>query len=370
MRTFHIPPILALSGSHLGNFIRVIRSGRVEWKYSKRLVLSFLFCLVSTPFRWFDSLVLLFGSKPKIEAPVFVVGHWRSGTTFLHHLLCLDPEAAYMTTYQAVFPHNLYTKFIFKNFMRWGIPEIRPGDNVLLRVNDPQEDEFALGNRLYNFHYKFFYFPDQFEKCFEEAVGFSEGSDKEKQWSEAYAKMLEGILHNSSGNQLYVKNPSNSGRIKSILKLFPDARFIRIDRHPIMVYLSSMTFFESIFPATQLQDLDSRAREEMIFRNYHLLMSKMDEDWDIIPKDQRMRVRFEEFEDEPMQTMERIRMKLFSDELDSGFREAIERELQERASYVKNKHHLSLAQFERIKLEMKEQLEKWPEGLPPEIDLS
>ena len=33
------------------------------------------------------------------QAPLFIIGHWRSGTTWLHELLALDERFTYPTTY-------------------------------------------------------------------------------------------------------------------------------------------------------------------------------------------------------------------------------------------------------------------------------
>ena len=40
-----------------------------------------------------------------VEHPVFILGHWRSGTTFLHKLLSLDARHAYPTLFQCIFPN-------------------------------------------------------------------------------------------------------------------------------------------------------------------------------------------------------------------------------------------------------------------------
>src|SRR5678816_885369 len=37
--------------------------------------------------------------------PLFVLGHWRSGTTHLHNLLAVDDRFAFPNNYQALFPH-------------------------------------------------------------------------------------------------------------------------------------------------------------------------------------------------------------------------------------------------------------------------
>src|SRR5262245_7049205 len=35
-----------------------------------------------------------------VQPPIFVLGHWRSGTTLLHELLILDPRHTYPNTYE------------------------------------------------------------------------------------------------------------------------------------------------------------------------------------------------------------------------------------------------------------------------------
>ena len=47
---------------------------------------------------------LLAESKPAHD-PLFILGHWRSGTTFLHNIFAQDKHFGYTTTYQTVFPH-------------------------------------------------------------------------------------------------------------------------------------------------------------------------------------------------------------------------------------------------------------------------
>ena len=39
-----------------------------------------------------------------IQPPLFIIGHWRSGTTFLHELMVLDDRFTYPTTYQCFAP--------------------------------------------------------------------------------------------------------------------------------------------------------------------------------------------------------------------------------------------------------------------------
>ena len=38
--------------------------------------------------------------------PLFILGHWRSGTTHMHNLLGKDPNHTYPTLWQVIFPDS------------------------------------------------------------------------------------------------------------------------------------------------------------------------------------------------------------------------------------------------------------------------
>src|SRR4030095_4005713 len=80
-------------------------------------------------------------------APLFIIGHWRSGTTLLHELLTLDQRHTYPTTYECFFPnHFLLTEWYFTRLFRFAVPSRRPMDNMSMSWDRPQEDAFGLCN--------------------------------------------------------------------------------------------------------------------------------------------------------------------------------------------------------------------------------
>src|SRR5262249_9093410 len=80
------------------------------------------------------------------EPPLFVLGHWRSGTTHLHNLLAEDTDQfAYANTYQVVNPHTfLTTEDVNTRRFAFLLPKTRPMDNMALSFEAPQEDEFGI----------------------------------------------------------------------------------------------------------------------------------------------------------------------------------------------------------------------------------
>ncbi len=94
---------------------------------------------------------LMFGhrvSSTKLaEPPLFVLGHWRSGTTLLHELLILDSRHTYPNTYECFAPlHFVWTEWFVPPLLRKLLPSTRPMDTMEAGWDRPQEDEFALAN--------------------------------------------------------------------------------------------------------------------------------------------------------------------------------------------------------------------------------
>jgi hypothetical protein len=92
---------------------------------------------------------LIFGRRVERTAlegdPVFVIGHWRSGTTLLHELLVLDERHTYANYYDCfASSHFLVTAPVFRPLLKYLLPKQRPMDNMAADWDCPQEDEFAL----------------------------------------------------------------------------------------------------------------------------------------------------------------------------------------------------------------------------------
>src|SRR5262249_10786245 len=69
----------------------------------------------------------------RVEAPLFILGHYRSGTTHLHNLLALDPRFAAPTLFQVFNPHT------FLSIERFAAPVV---DRLIVRRR--YQDEMAM----------------------------------------------------------------------------------------------------------------------------------------------------------------------------------------------------------------------------------
>ena len=102
--------------------------------------------LQNSLFHWNDQ--RQFGSKVNelvVPPPLFLLGHWRNGTTHLHNLLTVDERFAFPNNYQALFPDTFLTaESLHSRSIEFFLPKRRPMDNVEWTMRTPQEDEFAL----------------------------------------------------------------------------------------------------------------------------------------------------------------------------------------------------------------------------------
>ena len=272
---FKIPPISPLLGSTISTFIKTVRGRYVEPGNYFKLTLTFIIVLVSTLFQWID--LVYFKAKKKkskgFKTPVFIIGHWRTGTTFLHNILARDPRMGYVTTYQTVFPNNMKSKFLFRSFMRMHMPEKRPGDNVKLGVSFPQEDEFALSNMTAHNFYQYMYFPKYYKEYYEKYIRFNGISNRvETNWENNYREMIDRAMIDGGGEIPLIKNPCNTGRIRKILEMYPDAKFVFTIRNPVIVMLSSKKFFTELFHTINLHSVPEHELEEMLFDLYDWLI--------------------------------------------------------------------------------------------------
>jgi hypothetical protein len=366
-KDFNLPPLSPLIGATLLNYIRVTRGKEIESKYLFKYILTGAIITALTPLRWLDHLhYQRIKSKP-IASPIFILGHWRSGTTFLHNVLCQADHAGFVTTYQTVFSHFMKSKALLKPFMQWVMPEKRPGDNVLLHPWYPQEEEFALSNMTDLSYYHYFYFPAQYRSYFDRTIAMDLSEKEHSKLTQRYLKLLRIALDQQpNASHLVLKNPVNTGRVKWINQTFPNARYIHIYRNPFAVFLSTKKFFTELMPTLWLKSISEEQIETLILENYIRL-------YDCYyshepPKERLFKLRFEDFESDPLLHIER--MYSFFNLPDFNRQKArFKRYLETKKTYRKNTHVLTHREYALIQEKWGKYLNKWEYTLPDNIKL-
>lgn len=243
--------------------------------------------------------------------PVFILGHWRSGTTHLHNLLAQDNlNFAFPNTYQVVNPHTfLSTEEANTRRFAWMIPAKRPMDNMALSFQSPQEDEFAPLLISLLSSYLGVSFPRR-EEHYNRYLTFHQATPEEiSNWKNALLWFLKKLTLKYD-RPLLLKSPPHTARVRILLKLFPDAKFIHIHRHPAEVFQSFRHYYDTAMWHTYLQIPDRSKIDDEIIARYQTLYVAYLADLPLIPPHNLHEVSFEQLESDPVATLSGIYRQL------------------------------------------------------------
>ena len=359
---FNKLPINTLVGADWQTFKSITQGREIDKGYRGKYRLTKMVCwLLSTltPIqekRYRKTLA----DKPLEHDPVFILGHWRSGTTFVHNVFSCDKHFGYNTTYQTVFPHlMMFGQDFFKRTMSWLMPDKRPTDNMELAVDLPQEEEFALSNMMPYTYYNFWFLPRYMHEYCDRFLTFEKITPEElKVFEETFVKLIKICLWNTRGTQFLSKNPPHTGRVKELVKMFPDAKFIYLMRNPYTVFESTRSFFTNTIKPLKLEDISDTQLESNILDIYMKLYDRYEADKHLIPQDNLIEVKFEDFEANPSQMTRDIYSKLRIPGYDEAH-DSIEAYLSKKKGYKKNAYKYDPRTVELVETHWAKPLKDW-----------
>lgn len=282
------------------------------------------------------------------DEPVFIIGHWRSGTTFLHYLMAKDTFFGYLSLYQAFTP-NIATiggRF-FKFLLRPLVPGKRPQDNIEVDIDLPAEEENAISTYSFASASHSFWFPknEDFYQKYSLFEGVSEAETRN--WERSYKWLMSKVAIAYPNQKPLIKNPHNSGRIPQLLKLYPNAKFIHIYRNPLKVLPSTYLMYDKVVRTQFLQDYSEEQLHNKIFYYYKSSMDKLFQDTTLIPKENLYELKFEDFEVNPLSELEAIYKQFGFTHFESVLPE-LTAYVDSKKSYKKNNHKSSPIDTNRI----------------------
>ncbi|MEZ5944101.1 MAG: sulfotransferase [Planctomycetaceae bacterium] len=244
------------------------------------------------------------------HAPVFLLGHWRSGTTMLHNLVTLNPRTTYMNLYQCLFPgHFLLTEKVMGPLTEFLLPKTRPMDRIEVSWNMPQEDEMALAVSTLLSPYIMTAFhgrPEVYERYFDPQDMHPE---ERQRWEAAMLTLVRkmALLHDAP---VVMKSPTHTFRIPALLKLFPNAKFVHIVRNPLAVFPSTINLRKVMFTDNTLGELQPNVQWEEAFRTYETCFRKYEAGKHLIPEGNLFELKFEDLETRPVEMLRRMHHSL------------------------------------------------------------
>lgn len=247
----------------------------------------------------------------KGHPPVFILGLWRSGTTHLHYMMAQDPQFGYLKNHQAfTFNSSLLSLDRLNKLFSIFVPGKRPQDNVRVTLDDPAEEEQALSTMTTRSSIHSFYFPKNQRYFIKYHLFEGISLEEKKKWKEDYLFLLQNISYYTKKKRLLLKNPHNTGRVKELLELFPDAKFIFLHRHPHIVFKSTKKLYSQMINSQLLQFVSQKEIELLIIDNNARILRKYLSEREEIPAGNLVEIGFEDLESAPIETLRSIYAKL------------------------------------------------------------
>ncbi|MXZ92565.1 MAG: sulfotransferase [Chloroflexi bacterium] len=274
--------------------------------------------------------------------PIFLLGFWRSGTTLLHNLLAMDPQWGFVNTYQAALPDVfLAGQRRVRRMIESRLPVDRGVDNIPVDLAMPQEEEIALMCSSGLSPYVSLNFPRTADETLEYLFpGDGLSSRNRERWQAEYIKLLKAASFYMDGKPLVLKSPSNTSRIGALLKLFPKARFVYLQRNPYDTLRSYVRLLGLMNGWHALQSVDF---DELLLRQvkiYRRMAEAYLEQREMIPEGRLVELRYEELERDKMGQVRLIYEALGLEGYD-GFEPRLEEYVASIADFQKNPTHIS-----------------------------
>lgn len=227
-----------------------------------------------------------------VPDPLFILGHWRGGTTLLFNLLALDPQFAWPTMYQAIHPLTfLTTESRGARLLSPLLPRTRAVDGMAQSFRHPMEDEFALAALTGLSPYLGWSFPRRADH-YDRYLTFHAASDAERQSWRAGLDLFVRKLTLRYDRPLILKSPPHTARIRMILELYPRARFVHIHRDPYAVYPSMLRLARDGVAGLRLQVPSMHDLEERTLARYEELYDAYFADRKLIPPGRQVEVAY------------------------------------------------------------------------------
>jgi omega-hydroxy-beta-dihydromenaquinone-9 sulfotransferase len=270
---------------------------------------------------------------------VFILGHWRSGTTLLHELMVLDDRFAYPTTYECFAPnHFLLTGSWMPKLIWFLLPSKRPMDDMNLSFDHPQEDEFALIGLGAASPLLRMAFPNHPPPYMEFLDMDGVRPDDLEKWKRELRRFVAMQMYRKEKG-LILKSPTHTGRLAILAEMFPNAKFVHISRDPQQLYSSTQRLWATLDEAQGLQIPHEEDLDEYVFAALERMYRGFERQREEIDPARICDIQYEQLIRNPTESLQKVYDQLQLGDFER-VRPRIEESMQRRKGHKSNRHEL------------------------------
>lgn len=348
-------------------WMRLLREYGVDPKYRGRMAGVLLTSALTSPLRLAEQAI--YGGRvrntPISSPPLMVLGYARSGTTHLHNVLAHDPNHGSVTTLHCLIPDGfLLVRALPTRLFANALPAKRPMDNVSVAMDLPQEEEMAIGNKTHMSVIHNLSYPSTAMSRFQRYGLMDDLSERERrQWGQIYLDIVRKATFDAEGRRIVLKSTTCHSRLRHLLRVFPQMKFVHIIRNPFEVYVSLMSMIRKMVALNQMVDVDWDVAERGIIDTYTASLKLYIQDRSLIPSENLVEVRFEDLERDAMGELRRVYQTLDLGNWDTA-EKGMSAYLATLKDYRKNRYEADPSVVERVTEDWGFALDEWNYELP------
>ena len=242
------------------------------------------------------------------DNPIFVLGHWRSGTSHLQGLLSLDERHATCSLAQCLFADCMLTT---KSWLPAVIDNVAtalriryPIQDTPLRSSLPAEEEIAMLSLMDPAS-------SNWGQIFPASMrDHATRPADDASWADAYRYIVNKLSIAHGDTRLVLKSPMNTARVELLARLWPRAVFVHVHRHPLDVFASSRRLWQTILRLSALQKIAPEAVDEMIIDVYEHVNRRYLEQRAAVEPGRIIDVAYEDLRTDGLATIDRVYREL------------------------------------------------------------
>ncbi|MEI8204345.1 MAG: sulfotransferase [Bacteroidota bacterium] len=335
-----------LVGITFGKFRQVLSENKHRYTFGMRFFFRGFFILFNSIFASFLSFIekkryhKAIDQTIPIKAPIFIIGHWRTGSTLLHQFFQQDPSLTTPSHYQVVLPEFFISGApYYRPVLKIAMGKTRPMDSMKIGLDEPQEDEYALYKMTGISPFNNLVFPTDSAYFLNSYSDFIPDKDQLGKWKNAFNYFYRKISF-VANKQVVFKNPFHTLRIDILKDMFPNAKFVHIYRHPYNVVPSTINMWKTVGMQNSMNSINHDPEVSDVASFYEHMLSYVNKKEVTFSEESFINVCYEELEINPIETMRKIYQQ-FEMDFTQECKDNLTKTIKDNSGYVKNLYSLS-----------------------------